>query len=164
MNVLLLFLYIFFFALSSFPVRMTPEEVRTIQIIKEIFGAKNVIKFGVLLFTNGESFKHNPRETFTEYLQREVNDYKMGYQDHSEEPLGKLIKDVNTRCVVFDNSDDHDRSDVEDLVETVDVLMRRNNYDRYKKPIVTHRQIVLIALSLAGIGIGLAIILSVLTS
>lgn len=99
-------------------------------------GEDNLDKYGVLLFTNGVVFKNDSTETFDGYLEREISDYNSkGYQNLPQtECLGKLIVDVNRRCVIFDNDDPSCLSDVEVLVSRIDHMMYVNQYGRYTKP------------------------------
>lgn len=72
MNVILLLSFFFF----RYPVRWTPEEIETWQVIKDIVGVRNLQNNGIVIMTNGEAF--SSKSNFEDYVTSEMKGFGFG--------------------------------------------------------------------------------------
>uniref|UniRef100_A0A3Q1EWU8 GTPase IMAP family member 8 n=1 Tax=Acanthochromis polyacanthus TaxID=80966 RepID=A0A3Q1EWU8_9TELE len=93
--------------------RFTPEEKETLKFIKEGFG-KNSEKFTIILFTRGDSLKHE-NQSIEDYIQTECDD-----------SFQTLISDCGGRYHVFNNYDKQNRTQVSELITKIDTMVKEN--------------------------------------
>ncbi|XP_059192386.1 GTPase IMAP family member 8-like [Centropristis striata] len=91
--------------------RFTPEEKEAIKLIKEGFG-KNAEKFTIILFTGGDSLERE-KQTIEEYIDNKCDD-----------SFKKLISDYGGRYHVFNNYDEHNKTQVSELVTKIDTMVK----------------------------------------
>ncbi|XP_015226608.1 PREDICTED: GTPase IMAP family member 4-like [Cyprinodon variegatus] len=101
-----------FLLVISLAVRFTEEEKNTIKWITENFG-EEVLKYTVVVFTRGDELK----DTIEIYLQK-------------SEDMKKLTNECNGKYVVFENKNIENRTQVNDLFETIDKVIQLNG-DHY---------------------------------
>uniref|UniRef100_A0A3Q4GV93 AIG1-type G domain-containing protein n=1 Tax=Neolamprologus brichardi TaxID=32507 RepID=A0A3Q4GV93_NEOBR len=92
--------------------RITPEEKEALKLIKEGFG-KNSEKFTIILFTRGDSLKHE-KQSIHDYIAKSDDSFK------------KLIDDCGQRYHVFNNLDEQNRKQVTELITKIDDMVKRN--------------------------------------
>ncbi|XP_041792541.1 uncharacterized protein LOC121606352 [Chelmon rostratus] len=93
--------------------RLTPEEKETLKLIKEGFG-KNAEKFTIILLTGGDSLKRDGMS---------VEDY---IENECDESFKKLIADCGGRYHVFNNCEEHDRTQVSELMTKINTMVKKN--------------------------------------
>ncbi|XP_056231835.1 uncharacterized protein LOC130169280 [Seriola aureovittata] len=98
--------------------RLTPEEKETLKLIKEVFG-KNSEKFIIILFTRGDTLKREKR-SIDEYIGKKC-----------DESFKKLISDCGGRYHVFNNYDEHNRTQVSELINKIDTMLKENGGSCY---------------------------------
>ncbi|XP_022623849.1 LOW QUALITY PROTEIN: GTPase IMAP family member 8-like [Seriola dumerili] len=97
--------------------RFTPEEKETLKLIKEVFG-KNSESFTIILFTRGDSLER-------ENLKIEE------YINNCDDSFKKLISDCGGRYHVFNNYEKHNRTQVSQLINRIDTMLKRNGGSCY---------------------------------
>ncbi|KAL1251954.1 hypothetical protein QQF64_019750 [Cirrhinus molitorella] len=95
--------------------RFTPEEAKSVKIIQETFG-ENSLMYTIVLFTNGDKLKN---KTIEQYLGK------------SESALNKLIESCGNRYHVFNNEETGDRTQVTDLLQKIDNMVKENGDSYY---------------------------------
>ncbi|XP_044187025.1 GTPase IMAP family member 8-like [Thunnus albacares] len=98
--------------------RFTPEEKETIKLIKEAFG-KNSEKFTIILFTRGDSLEDD---------EQSIEDY---IEEKCDDSFKKLIADCGGRYHVFDNRDKQNRTQVSELINKIDSMVKKNGGSCY---------------------------------
>uniref|UniRef100_A0A3B4UWU5 AIG1-type G domain-containing protein n=1 Tax=Seriola dumerili TaxID=41447 RepID=A0A3B4UWU5_SERDU len=98
--------------------RLTPEEKETLKLIKKVFG-KNSGEFTIILFTRGDSLEQEEL-SIEEYIKNKCDD-----------SFKKLISDCGGRCHVFNNYDKHNRTQVSELINKIDTMLKRNRGSCY---------------------------------
>ncbi|XP_042277090.1 GTPase IMAP family member 8-like, partial [Thunnus maccoyii] len=98
--------------------RFTPEEKETLKLIKEGFG-KNSEKFTIILLTRGDS------------LQREKKSIEEYIKDECDDSFKKLIDDCGGRYHVFNNCDEENRTQVSELINKIDSMVKENGGSCY---------------------------------
>ncbi|XP_047238490.1 GTPase IMAP family member 8-like isoform X1 [Girardinichthys multiradiatus] len=93
--------------------RFTEEEKSTLRLMKKVFG-KNSENFTFILFTGGDRLEHEEK-TIEEYVQEGCN-----------ESFKKLIADCGGRCHLFNNYDRKNRSQVPELIQKIDTMVKNN--------------------------------------
>ncbi|XP_050930838.1 GTPase IMAP family member 8 [Lates calcarifer] len=93
--------------------RFTPEEKETLKLIKKVFG-KNSEKFTIILFTRGDTLKHE-KLSIEEYVEKKCDD-----------SFKKLISDCGRRYHVFNNYDEQNHTQVSELINKVDTMVKKN--------------------------------------
>ncbi|KAM6943910.1 LOW QUALITY PROTEIN: GTPase IMAP family member 4-like [Lycodopsis pacificus] len=93
--------------------RLTPEEKKTLKLIKEGFG-KNAEKFIIILFTGGDSLEEDNTS---------IEDY---IENKCEDSFKKLIADCGGRYHVFKNRDKENRMQVSELMTKIDTMVKNN--------------------------------------
>uniref|UniRef100_UPI0037E92660 GTPase IMAP family member 8-like n=1 Tax=Semicossyphus pulcher TaxID=241346 RepID=UPI0037E92660 len=93
--------------------RFTPEEKETLKLIKEGFG-KNVENFTIILFTRGDTLKHEKR-SIEEYIEKKCDD-----------SFKKLITDCGGRYHVFNNYEEQNQTQVSELITKIDTMVKEN--------------------------------------
>uniref|UniRef100_A0A3B4WUB8 GTPase IMAP family member 8 n=1 Tax=Seriola lalandi dorsalis TaxID=1841481 RepID=A0A3B4WUB8_SERLL len=93
--------------------RLTPEEKETLKLIKEVFG-KNSESFTIILFTRGDSLEHK-KLSIEEYIKNKC-----------DESFKKLISDCGGRYHVFNNRDEQNHTQVSELINRIDTMLKRN--------------------------------------
>uniref|UniRef100_A0A4W6DZ62 GTPase IMAP family member 8 n=1 Tax=Lates calcarifer TaxID=8187 RepID=A0A4W6DZ62_LATCA len=93
--------------------RFTAEEKETLKLIKEGFG-KNSEKFTIILFTRGDILEHEER-TIEEYIEKKCDD-----------SFKKLISDCGGRYHVFNNYDQHNHTQVSELINKINTMVKEN--------------------------------------
>ncbi|GLD68404.1 uncharacterized protein AKAME5_001971700 [Lates japonicus] len=93
--------------------RFTPEEKETLKLIKDGFG-KNSEKFTIILFTRGDTLKHEKR-TIEEYIEQDC-----------DESFKKLISDCGGRYHVFNNYDEGNHKQVSELINKINTMVKEN--------------------------------------
>ncbi|XP_067429527.1 uncharacterized protein [Thunnus thynnus] len=99
--------------------RLTPEEKKTLKLIKEGFG-KNSEKFTIILFTRGDSLVEDDNLSIEEYIEKECDD-----------SFKKLITDCGGRYHVFNNYDKGNRTQVSELINKIDSMVKKNGGSCY---------------------------------
>lgn len=92
--------------------RLTEEEKKTLQLIKEGFG-KNAEQFTIILFTGGDTLEHE-EQPIGEFIKE------------GDESFKKLINDCGGRYHVFNNFDEKNKSQVSSLINKIDTMVKTN--------------------------------------
>uniref|UniRef100_A0A8C1ZIW1 GTPase IMAP family member 8 n=1 Tax=Cyprinus carpio TaxID=7962 RepID=A0A8C1ZIW1_CYPCA len=95
--------------------RFTQEEATSVQIIQEMFG-ENSLLYTMVLFTRGDDLKN---KTIEEFL------------GNPGSALMKLIESCGNRYHVFNNKETGDRTQVTDLLQKIDNLVKENGESYY---------------------------------
>ncbi|RXN19201.1 interferon-induced very large GTPase 1-like protein [Labeo rohita] len=95
--------------------RFTQEEAASVKIIQETFGEKSLM-FTMVLFTRGDFLKN---KTIEQYLGKPGS------------PLMNLIETCGNRFHVFDNNQTGDQTQVTDLLEKIDNMVKANGGSFY---------------------------------
>ncbi len=95
--------------------RFTKEEETSVKIIQEMFG-ENSLMFTMVLFTRGDDLKN---KTIEQCLGKPGS------------PLMNLIEACGNRYHVFNNNQTGDRSQVTDLLEKIDNMLKTNGGSYY---------------------------------
>ncbi|XP_073702520.1 uncharacterized protein [Garra rufa] len=95
--------------------RFTQEEATSVKIIQETFG-ENSLVYTMVLFTRGDFLKN---KTIDQYLGKPGS------------PLMKLIEVCGNRFHVFNNNETGDRTQVYDLLEKIDNMVKANGGSFY---------------------------------
>ncbi|XP_051978623.1 uncharacterized protein LOC127640209 [Xyrauchen texanus] len=95
--------------------RFTQEEANSVKIIQEMFG-KNSLMYTMILFTRGDYLKN---KNIGECLGKPGS------------PLMKLIEECGNRFHVFNNNETSDRTQVSDLLEKIDAMVKANGDSYY---------------------------------
>ncbi|KAM6957869.1 GTPase IMAP family member 7-like [Aplochiton taeniatus] len=90
--------------------RFTKEEKDTLELIKTCFGKGSGI-FTIILFTKGDDLASEPFNSFIE---------------RGDSAVKKLIHDCGGRCHVFNNRDESNQSQVHQLLEMMDKMVKKN--------------------------------------
>ncbi|XP_044189640.1 interaptin-like [Thunnus albacares] len=93
--------------------RFTPEEKETLKLIKEGFG-KNSEKFTIILLTGGDKLKRE-KMSIDDYIEKKCDD-----------SFKKLIADCGGRYHVFNNCDEGNRTQVSELINKIDSMVKKN--------------------------------------
>ncbi|XP_058872078.1 uncharacterized protein LOC117432675 [Acipenser ruthenus] len=91
--------------------RFTKEERDTVDLIMKIFG-EGAEKYTVVLFTRGEDLEDN--ETIEEFIQR------------GDQHLKNIVEKCGGRCHAFNNKMMSDRSQVTELLEKMESMVKEN--------------------------------------
>ncbi len=94
--------------------RFTKEEEASVKIIQEMFGEKSLM-YTMVLFTRDS-------------LKKKTIDQCLGKPGS---PLMKLIEACENRCHVFNNNQTEDRTQVTDLLEKIDNMVKENGGSYY---------------------------------
>ncbi|KAM4576285.1 uncharacterized protein PAE49_006469 isoform 2-T2 [Odontesthes bonariensis] len=97
--------------------RLTPEEKETLTLIKKVFG-KNSEMFTIILFTRGDDLKAK-KVSIEEYIERCDASFK------------KLISDCGGRYHVFNNRENHENTQVSELIRKIDTMVTENGGSFY---------------------------------
>ncbi|XP_073700390.1 GTPase IMAP family member 8-like [Garra rufa] len=95
--------------------RFIQEEIKSVKIIQEMFG-ENSLKYTIVLFTRGDDLKNKTIEQFL------------------VEPgshLNQLIYECGNRYHVFNNKETEDRTQVTDLLQKIDNMVKANGGSYY---------------------------------
>ncbi|CAM4332203.1 unnamed protein product [Leuciscus chuanchicus] len=95
--------------------RFTPEEAKSVKIIQETFG-ENSLMYTMVLFTRGDGLKN---KTIEQCLGKPGS------------PLMNLIEACGNRFHVFNNNQTGDRTQVSDLLEKIDAMVKANGGSFY---------------------------------
>ncbi|XP_026106934.1 GTPase IMAP family member 4-like, partial [Carassius auratus] len=95
--------------------RFTKEEETSVKIIQETFG-ENSLMFTMVLFTRGD------------FLKKKTIDQCLGKPGS---PLMKLIEACGNRYHVFNNNQPEDRTQVTDLLQKIDDMLKENGASFY---------------------------------
>uniref|UniRef100_A0A671RQU5 AIG1-type G domain-containing protein n=1 Tax=Sinocyclocheilus anshuiensis TaxID=1608454 RepID=A0A671RQU5_9TELE len=95
--------------------RFTPEEAKSVKIIQETFG-ENSLMYTMVLFTRGDGLKN---KTIEQCL------------GNPGSPLMNLIEACGKRYHVFNNNQTEDRTQVSDLLEKIDAMVKANGESFY---------------------------------
>ncbi|XP_050931125.1 GTPase IMAP family member 4-like [Lates calcarifer] len=93
--------------------RLTAEEKETLKLIKKVFG-KNSEKFTIILFTRGDTLEHEEL-SIEEYVEKKCDD-----------SFKKLISDCGGRYHVFNNYDQHNHTQVSELINKINTMVKEN--------------------------------------
>ncbi|CAH1778901.1 unnamed protein product [Owenia fusiformis] len=87
--------------------RVTEEDFRVYEKIRDLFGEKFLQKYGILLFTRGDDIKHDLEATLDDEINDEilVVEFKKKIVEESETlpELGKLCELCSNRIFIIDN-------------------------------------------------------------
>ncbi|XP_047237312.1 GTPase IMAP family member 8-like [Girardinichthys multiradiatus] len=97
--------------------RFTEEEKETLKLIKKVFG-KNSEKFTIVLFTGGDKLERE-KTSATEFIAG------------CEISCKKLINDCKGRYHVFNNYNEQHRSQVTELIQKIDTMVKDNGGSCY---------------------------------
>ncbi|XP_072243360.1 GTPase IMAP family member 8-like [Leuresthes tenuis] len=95
--------------------RFTPEEKQTVELIKKFFGKKSE-DFMIIIFTRGDDLK---KQTFESYI------------EDSQDYVKKMMSECGGRHHVFNNNEQSDRSQVSQLLNKVETMVRKNGGGYY---------------------------------
>ncbi|XDV12274.1 hypothetical protein PO909_000982 [Leuciscus waleckii] len=95
--------------------RFTPEEAKSVKIIQETFG-ENSLMYTMVLFTRGDGLKN---KTIEQCLGKPGS------------PLMNLIEACGNRFHVFNNNQTGERTQVSDLLEKIDAMVKANGGSFY---------------------------------
>ncbi|KAL0149826.1 hypothetical protein M9458_054874 [Cirrhinus mrigala] len=95
--------------------RFTEEEQTSVKIIQETFG-ENSLMYTMVLFTRGDFLK---KKTIEQYL------------GEPESALNQLIAECGNRFHVFNNNETRDRTQVTDLLQKIDNMVKANGGSYY---------------------------------
>ncbi|KAL0150752.1 hypothetical protein M9458_053975, partial [Cirrhinus mrigala] len=95
--------------------RFTQEEQRAVKIIQETFG-ENSLKYTIVLFTRGDFLQN---KTIEEFLGEPAS------------ALKNLIDECGNRFHVFNNKETGDRTQVTDLLQKIDNMVKANGGSYY---------------------------------
>ncbi|XP_022624807.1 GTPase IMAP family member 8-like [Seriola dumerili] len=98
--------------------RLTPEEKETLKLIKEVFG-KNSGEFTIILFTRGDTLEQEEL-SIEEYI------------NNCDDSFKKLISDCGGRCHVFNNYDKHNHTQVRELINKIDTMLKEEEMKKEK--------------------------------
>ncbi|XP_062273023.1 golgin subfamily A member 6-like protein 22, partial [Scomber scombrus] len=93
--------------------RFTPEEKKTVELIKEAFG-KDSEMFTIILFTRGDELERD-KLSIEEYMEKECDD-----------SFKKLITDCGGRYHVFNNCDKQNHTQVSELMNKIVSMVKKN--------------------------------------
>ncbi|XP_068452290.1 GTPase IMAP family member 8-like [Clinocottus analis] len=93
--------------------RFTDEEKETLQLIKKGFG-KDSEKFTIVLFTGGDSLEKG-KQTIDEFI-----------ANGRGGSLQEVIDDCGGRYHVFNNYDEHNHTQVSELITKIDTMVKTN--------------------------------------
>ncbi|CAM4662406.1 unnamed protein product [Leuciscus chuanchicus] len=95
--------------------RFTQEEEKSVKIIQGMFG-ENSLMYTIVLFTRGDDLDN---KTIEQYL------------ENPESPLTNLIEACGNRYHVFNNKKTGDRTQVSDLLQKIDHMVKENGDSYY---------------------------------
>ncbi|KAM8749935.1 GTPase IMAP family member 8-like isoform 2-T3 [Acanthopagrus schlegelii] len=93
--------------------RLTPEEKKTLELIKKGFG-KNAENFTIILLTRGDE------------LEKQNMSIKEYIENKCDASFKKLIDDCGGRYHVFNNCDKQNHKQVSELITKIDTMVKRN--------------------------------------
>lgn len=96
------------------------EDTKTLELIEEVLG-ENYKKFTVVLFTRGDALK-NEKMSIKHYTEHEC-----------DEACKNLIRDCGGRYHVFNNQEIKNRSQVTDLINKINRMMKDNEGSCYTR-------------------------------
>ncbi|XP_062391404.1 GTPase IMAP family member 4-like isoform X2 [Sardina pilchardus] len=94
--------------------RFTSEEQQAVEFIQSTFG-ENSIKYAIVLFTRGDELKRKSIEQFLE----------------GAESIKNIIKQCGERYHVFNNNETRDRTQVSNLLDMIDSMVKANGGGYY---------------------------------
>ncbi|XP_059400079.1 trichohyalin-like [Carassius carassius] len=95
--------------------RFTEEEKTAVKIIQEMFG-ENSLKYTIVMFTNGDKLRN---KTIKQFLGKPGS------------ALNELIEACGNRFHVFNNNETRDQTQVTDLLQKIDNMVKENGESYY---------------------------------
>ncbi|XP_038139276.1 GTPase IMAP family member 8-like [Cyprinodon tularosa] len=106
--------------------RLSPEDRETFTLIERVLG-ENYKKFTIILFTQGDKLKQDDMS---------IEDY---IKDACDDSCKKLISDCVGRYHVFENYDKKNRSQVTELIQKIDDLIKVNRDNCYTRDLLNDK-------------------------
>uniref|UniRef100_A0A3Q2GEE7 GTPase IMAP family member 8 n=1 Tax=Cyprinodon variegatus TaxID=28743 RepID=A0A3Q2GEE7_CYPVA len=105
--------------------RLSPEDRKTFTLIEGVLG-ENYEKFTIILFTKGGALKQDDMS---------IEDY---IKDLCDDSCKKLISDCGGRYHVFENYDKKNRSQVTELIQKIDDMVKVNGGNCYTSDLLNN--------------------------
>ncbi|XP_059162446.1 uncharacterized protein LOC131945850 [Physella acuta] len=107
-----------FIIVIRFGGRFTIDEIETIKLIKIILGEGVLEKYGIILMTNGDSFKRHPDLTLDSFCKKQTGFFK------------DILLECKNRIVVFDNVTDNEDTKMKQRQNLFEMVKSLNNNDQ----------------------------------
>ncbi|KAK3590788.1 hypothetical protein CHS0354_038726 [Potamilus streckersoni] len=112
-------------------VRITEEEKEAINLLKKLFGPNTLLKYGILVFTYGDTFMKSSKMTFQEHMLSQKGDMK------------NILADFGYRSALIDNTQKDPailREQVIQIITIIDLIVSQNGGQRYSNDLFVMAQ------------------------